>query len=228
MRSMTLRRCTLVAALMAAALPGRVAAQGKFEGIITLSASNPEHTTLMTIWVKNPQVRTQLARNGQASVTYIVDRSGRFLRLMDMHGRKLYMVMPSEQASTVAAAAGSGVKYVATGQSETVAGHPCKYYQILDPNGFHAKDIRYCVTTALGFIDLDPSGGVPAPDKPEAHQQFEDGYFVLKTVKVADGKDIPQWEVTKIEPATVSDTMFVVPAGYTEMRMPGHGGLQDP
>jgi hypothetical protein len=215
-------------ALMIVVLPVHATAQGKFEGIITLSASNSAHTTLMTIWVKNPQVRTQLARNGEGSVTYIVDRNGRFLRLMEMHGRKMYMVMPSEQASTVAAAAGSGVKYVATGQSETVAGYPCKYYQILDPNGFHAKDIRYCVTTALGFIDLDLSGRIPAPDKPEAHQQFEDGYFVLKAVKVADGKDIPQWEVSKIEPASVSDTLFVVPAGYTEMRMPGEGGQQDP
>jgi hypothetical protein len=53
--------------------------------------------------------------------------------------------------------------------------------------------------------------------------KFPNGFFPLRLTVTEGGKVTTDMVVTAIERRALADDMFTVPAGFTEMRMPGMG-----
>jgi hypothetical protein len=66
-----------------------------------------------------------------------------------------------------------------------------------------------------------PLGGGMSEDWARYAAQFKDGFFPLKMEKVEGDKRKLVMEVTKIEPQSLSDELFTVPADFQKMNMPG-------
>jgi hypothetical protein len=205
-----------VAALAAAPLPARLAAQATFEGVVTYVASTDRHL-VATMWVKGTQVRIESPGSSHGPRTIIRDRDGRILILRDAAKQYVVMGAPPPPAGAVA----SMRTYVPTGKRETVAGQPCAYYRIAIPRGDgmgarSLSDEALCIGTALGFVGLGPTGPLTRDDELAARSQFRDGFMILKTER----NGAPLAEAARIEPTAVSDDRFAPPAGFTMIRSP--------
>ncbi len=198
------RKTFLSAAVFTATLTTGLAAQGRFEGVITMKVGMAKGPGVEThLYLKGSQSRIE--RSGAPGVL-IRDSNGRLMTVMD--GAKRYVVF--------GAAPVSGLKFEATGKSETVAGYACKYYKVIH-TGKKQEDTEACVTSALGFVGLG-IGDSQGLDERALKSQFGDGFLVLK---VLDSKGATSTEVIKVERRVLSDAMFAPPAGYSETKLTG-------
>ncbi len=197
------------AGLMAALLPAGLAAQGTFEGVITYQGGAGGGNG-RTVWVKNGLMRVETVGGRAGSGTAIRDAQGRLLMLVE--SRHEYVVMTNGFVHRMPLPT-----FVATGRKETVAGYPCEYYATRYP-GEKEGEGQACVTTSLGFMPMGPAGPIVPADERALHAQFHDGFVMLKVVDAA-GRVIS--EATKVERTHVSEERFTLPAGYTEISLPG-------
>jgi hypothetical protein len=198
-----------------ALLPGMPAAQGAFEGVITATTIDDgarSQQIQQIMHFKGARSRIEMNFDGERG-TIIRDGNGRLLSLIDE--TRQYMVFPELSDDDD----DDAPRFVATGQSETVAGYSCQYYRIEDPTGIQDGDVS-CVTTALGFVGFGGTGPIAAADEQAIRAQFKDGFMVLKTL---DAGGAAEFEVTKVERTAVSDALFEIPPDYTEFTVPGAG-----
>lgn len=181
-----------------------------FEGVITATMMADGERIESIMRVKGSRWRLEMEMDGERGAL-IRDESGRTMTLME--GTRQYVYLPELPGDD------EPLQFTATGQSETIAGYPCRYYRIHDPNGVQDGD-EVCITTALGFVGFGPSGPYSAADERALRQQFADGFLVLKT---RDPQGVIEYEITSIERTAVSDAMFAPPPGYTEIQHPGVG-----
>ncbi len=194
------------AAMLCAGLPAGLAAQVRFEGVVTMMTGMAKGKGVEShLYIKGNQARME---RGGAMGALIRDGNGRLMTVMD--GAKRYAVLGSVPNE-------GGLRFEATGKSESVAGYPCKYFKVTHPSGSGQEDTQACVTSALGFVGLGVGGG-PGLDERALRAQFGDGFLVLK---VLDSKGATSTEATKVERRALSDAMFAPPPGYTEMKLPG-------
>lgn len=199
-------RTLLSAGLVAAMLPAGLAAQGRFEGVITLRTGTTKGNGVEDhLYVKGSRVRLERGEN-----TVIWDQDGRQIAIRN--AARQYVVL-----GTASQTKPSTLRFEPTGRSETVAGYPCKYYKIVDSSDKARASGEGCVTMALGFVKLGPGALVPA-DERTLRGQFRDGFLLLK---VLDQKGVAASEVTQVERRSLSDALFAPPAGYTEMKLRG-------
>jgi hypothetical protein len=204
----------LVSVLAAAGLvllPGMSAAQGAFEGVITATTIDDGARNEQIMHFKGPRSRIEMNFDGERG-TIIRDGNGRLLSLIDE--TRQYMLFPELSDDDDDAS-----RFVATGQSETVAGYSCQYYRIEDPTGIQDGDLS-CITTALGFVGFGGTGPIAAAEERAIRAQFKDGFMVLKTL---DAGGVTEFEVTRVERTAVSDALFEIPPDYTEFTVPGAG-----
>jgi len=178
----------------------------QFEGVITLSA--PGMLDGAKMFYKG--TRARMERPGNLG-TLLIDGSGRIVRLID--ARHQYFVMGNRTGAPQ-----RSPKFESLGKQETVAGLPCSDYRTRDPGGLQDGD-EVCVTSALGFVGL-AFGDVNAQ---AVRDQFPKGFFILKTVT----KKGTVSQVVSIERKALADDLFVPPAGYAEMTLPGLSGRPD-
>ena len=110
-----------------------------------------------------------------------------------------------------------GLRFEATGKSESVAGYPCKYFKVTHPSGSGQEDTQAWRDQRARLRGTGRGGG-PGLDERALRAQFGDGFLVLK---VLDSKGATSTEATKVERRALSDAMFAPPPGYTEMKLPG-------
>jgi hypothetical protein len=60
-----------------------------------------------------------------------------------------------------------------------------------------------------------------AAANPEYAKLYKDGFFPLRITDISKGKAETVMQVTSIEPKSIPASAFEIPAGYTEMKMPG-------
>lgn len=187
--------------------PAGAAAQGTFEGVITAVAITEGERDEMVLRVKGTQWRLEMEIDGDRGVM-IRDRNGRTMSLIE-ESRQFHLFPVPEGED-------EPVQYTATGRKETVAGHPCEYYRIRDPNGLMDGD-QACITNALGFVGFTGAAPLSPADERAIRSQFASGFFILKLL---DSRGGTISTFTNVERTSVSDTMFAPPPGYTELRMP--------
>jgi hypothetical protein len=221
-------RSTLAIAFALAVPATGVAAQA-FEGVVTQKMSAGGMNAEMTVYVKGDKFRQDMSGMGMPGSAVVVDGSKNEIFML-MSEQKMYMRVPAPPPRQ---GEGAAVQFTATGRKETIAGHECEHYTVKADN----TDVDVCVATGLGVF-YGTGGGNPMGGRRggggggdgmsnaamrELARQFKDGFFPLKIQSQTDRGPV-SIEVTKIEKKAVSDDMFVIPEGFTEMRMGGRGG----
>jgi hypothetical protein len=229
------------AVLSAAAwLPGRVAAQTGFNGVITFTdywRDGKPSTFVQTS--KGHKVRLDGMSGQQGAM--IVDGDAKVLTMVEPQQRR-YITMTDEDmkqsqammAPMLEKAKGMNrhaepgkLSFSNTGRTETVAGVPCEvWHGVYTDEGKHEEGDA-CVASGVGFALAELTFANPMVQKGGAgYEQFEQyrqlvsgNKGILKITKIENGKAVPQLEATKIEPRTVSDDAFAPPAGYTEVKL---------
>jgi hypothetical protein len=202
----------LAATVIPSHIPATLAAQKQFEGIITWGSTLAGGRGETVIHVKGVKVRMDISDAQRGAFTSIRDQNGRVLMLNPP--KKAFYVLGN--AKTLL----EPMKYEATGRKETVAGYTCEYYRVLDMHGRNPDDTESCITTALGFAAIGPSGPMSNAEDRSIHEQFRDGFMILKVTH--GGKTGVQ--VLKVEQTAVSDALFAPPSDYTEIKMGGRPG----
>jgi hypothetical protein len=222
---------TLLATLL---IPAAAAAQ-QFEGTVTYQMAGQGMTMEMVHHVRGEQVRQEI--NGpMGMMAVIVDRKAGTATVL-MPAAKTYMKMDMKAMSEQVAAAGMDTtaaqdfEITATGETETIAGIRCEHY-VMDQG--EVGKVNICAAKGMGFYMAGGSTPGQGPgisaggDWAERAAQrlrarFKEGFFPLKMT--FDGPQGPiTMTVTNLERKRIAEDMFVIPAGFTEMKMPGSGG----
>jgi hypothetical protein len=221
----TVRLVITTGLLFLVAAPGIVSAQKEFEGAVTMNMNTAGMSVDVLTLSKAGKVRQEMSMMGQNMVSIIDASAGTGLVLMP--AMQMYMKL---DLKALADQAGNHEmpKITPAGTTETIVGHTCENYNLEMQSG----TMVMCVAKDLGFYtgSLSTQGpGAGGNASMQAYmdvfkQTFKDGFFPLKMTMSAEGQSMTM-TVTRIEPKPVSDDQFKldIPAGYTEMKMPGRG-----
>ena len=220
MRTLRIRTLAAVCAALLST-PAAAVAQATFQGVVTGSfyddAGKPVADYTQSI--KGQRMRMDMELRGM-NVSSLYDVSGETITTL-MHAQRVYMVIDLK-----AAAGQTGTpkppRITATGRTETIAGQHCEHYLLGDD-----QDMDVCAAKGMGFGA--PQGGGPMGRSPanvpgsyeQLARQFKDGFFPLKMEQVRDGQRRLVMQVKTVQRKAVPDATFALPAGYTEMKVPG-------
>ena len=222
----------LPGALLCSLATGGLAAQA-FEGVVTWQMHEKNQQMVQTY--KGGMVRTEMGQGGRQAVM-IMDAAGKKMTMI-MPSEKMYMTMDLSQAGHQMPGMDHGPaktpKITATGKTETIAGRSCEVYRYAEEEG-KPDNMEMCVAKGLGYFMMGSGGGMGvmgrrdpmadvagAASNPEYARLYKDGFFPLRVSKLEGGKAEQMMIVTKLEPKSVDASVFQVPAGYQEMKMPG-------
>jgi hypothetical protein len=229
-----LSRFLAVSALLAAV---QTFAADTFEGKVTLALTADKGRAMtMDYALKGQKVRMDMSAEGNA-MSSIMDMTKQEMIVL-MPDQQMYMVMPMkkavEQAMEKAGADTADIEV--TGKTETILGYKCS--QILVKDKGTVTEIW--AAEGLGaFMGLGGGGqmgggggmfgggkkGGANTAKWEAALKGKGGFPLRVITRDAAGKQSFKMEATKIEPGSVSDSLFSPPAGYQKFDMPGMGGM---
>jgi hypothetical protein len=219
---LTLRVSLIAAALVAAS--SAIASAQDFEGSITIRVKGMPGGGPTKAYVKGVKYRVELSAP-QGEMAIITDpEAGE--TYMVMPARSMYMVMKLSDAEQLADSlvrrnVSGEATLTALGKQEEIAGHRCEYFRFRDAKS--ATDM--CITTGLGVLRGGAwmfGGGMPgrgrAETPPWVRELLRKGAFPLK---VADTTGVPIWEVLALERKSLEASLFVPPANFQRMQMPG-------
>jgi len=218
----------LTGALAATVLALPLAAQTPFQGVVKYRMTSDGRSFDIVYMTKGDRVRTEMEMDGM-QVFMLMD-AGKATMTTVMPDQRMYMTMDlNRMAGRVAQQDTTVPKITRTGRTETIAGHTCEHFLMGDK-----QDVDVCVASGLGYYlggsesqrGRSSGFGLPRAGDPRWRQfreMFADGFFPLKTTMTEGGKVKAEMVATSVEPRTLSDDVFAVPAGFQEMRMPGMG-----
>jgi hypothetical protein len=209
--------------LCAALMAGPLAAQG-FEGAVAYKMTDEKgKVTEMVMSMKGSRLRTDLVAEGQP-MTMLIDGQAQSMKML-MSEQKMYMTMDLKAMKEKSKKHGPP-KITALGTSETIAGRSCENYRVETDDSKN----EFCNTKGLGNF-LSPhnpmgggsSNGLTELDDEVYQTHFKDGFFPLRVTELKGDKRRVVMEATRVEPKSFDASYFEVPAGFTEMKMPGMG-----
>jgi hypothetical protein len=218
-----LRGAMLATALLAAS--SSIVRAQDFEGIITAKVKGMPGGGEMKTYLKGGKYRMEISVPGQGAMVIIADPTAGETYMV-MPAQSMYMVIKMADAERMADSlvrrnVSGETSLTATGKQEEIAGHSCEYYRFRDAKS--ATDM--CIATGLGMFRGGASlfgGGMPGRGRTEtpawAKELMRKGAFPLK---VTDTTGVPIWEVTALEKKRLESSLFVPPANYQRMQMPG-------
>jgi hypothetical protein len=214
-------------------IPAPAAAQG-FEGTVTWQMEKGQ----MAQTYKGTQVRTEMSGGGREGVM-IMDNSAKTMTML-MPSDKMYMVMnlrDSDQGGDHSDR--KPPKITPTGKTETIAGRTCEVYLYAE-NPDKPANKEMCVAKGMGYFmggSAGPMGGMGMARQgqgadisaiaanPEYRRLYQDGFFPLRISRIKGDSVTTQMIATKIEPKSVDASLFQVPSGFQEMKMPAGMGM---
>ncbi|HEX6537017.1 MAG TPA: DUF4412 domain-containing protein [Gemmatimonadaceae bacterium] len=201
-----------------ALLPAAAAAQGDFEGTVTMRLQQGHE---MQYSMRGGKIRVDMSGQGR-QMAMIMDPATH-TAIMLMPAQQMYMQMPMHDMEGAIAEHREKYQLTRTGKSEVVAGHECAYWHVHEKGGDASDDADVCIASDLGkfFAFQNPMRRGAAPAW-QSSLRDADG-FPLKIVEVRDGQPVTTLEVTKIERKSLAPAMFEAPAGYRKMEMPNMG-----
>ena len=194
-------------------------------------------------YTKGQMVRLELNQGQQTGMSpgaVIVDGSTGNMTIL-MTAQKMYM-QANLSAAGGAAGAGSGSQAPATqftvtpGGTETIAGETCQDYTIsgVNPRTGKSGSGIVCATTGLGVINpFKQGGGNPFARMLQNNPQMAaltnalnqvNGKAILRASGMSGNPNAVDVLVTKVDPTSPPDSLFKVPAGYTQFQAPGGMG----
>jgi hypothetical protein len=208
-------------------ITGPLAAQG-FEGTVSFRIADLKNEMIQHY--KGGKVRTEGMGEGW----------------MLMEAGTIRMVLPKERMVVVMDGGGKHdhgkkgkeAKVTALGTSETIAGKSCENFRIEDEEVHEV-----CVAKGMGFFMFGkPSGPMGrgagrGPNIPDfttggtgaagggLPPMLKDGFFPLRITEIKGTKREVQMEATKIDATSLDASLFEIPTGFNEMRMPAMPGM---
>ncbi len=217
-------------ALGTALFASPLAAQG-FEGIVSYKMFGMNgKSSEMTTSIKGSHVRTAMIAEGQ-EMTMLLDGQSSTMTMI-MAEQKMYMTMDlkgaADRALRMKPADVTPPKITPLGTTEIIAGRSCENFQVETEK----SKAEFCNTKGMGnfMTARSPMGGGTSPlgdlDNVAYRAYFKDGFFPLRVSSYENGTRKVVIEATRIEPKALDAALFQVPAGYTEMKMPGGMGAR--
>ncbi len=207
-----------------------VAAQ--FEGTVTYAVGARQ--TPMTQTMKGSRVRTEMQGERGGRGAMIMDMSAQTMTMV-MDEQKMYMKMDlKERMEDMDKGEHKMPKITDMGKTETIAGRTCSVYRMATEEG-KPDNMEVCAAKGMGFFMGGGRGPMgrgrgDGPEiatlmaNPEFAKLYKDGFFPLRLSRIRDGNVTTQMIATKIEAKSVDASVFEVPAGYQEMKMPAGMG----
>jgi hypothetical protein len=203
-------------------LAAPLAAQA-FEGVVAYKMPSEKKASDLTMSIKGPNIRTEMSSAGR-TMTMLMDRQAQSMTML-MPDEKIYMTMDLKAAGErTKRIEHAPPKITALGTSETIAGRTCQNYLVETAK----SKMEYCNAEGLGnfMMPRNPMGAGPSNEVPDLQNEayrayFKDGFFPLRMVNLKGDKRSIMMEATRVEPMPLDAALFTVPAGFTEMKMPG-------
>jgi hypothetical protein len=211
--------------LCAALMAGPLAAQG-FEGSVAYKMTDEKgKVSDMVMSMKGSKMRTDVVAEGQP-MTMLIDGQEQAMKML-MSEQTMYMTMDLKAMTEKMKSKKHGPpKITALGTTETIAGRSCENYRVETDDSKN----EFCNSKGLGnFLSpRNPMGGGPSNGLTELDEDiyrtyFKDGFFPLRVTELKGDKRRVIMEATRVEPKSLDASYFEVPAGFTEMKMPGMG-----
>jgi hypothetical protein len=114
--------------------------------------------------------------------------------------------------------------FKATGKSETIAGQECEHYVYTTVG----MNFDMCIASGLGFMPFAHPGGMGGRGGSPGmgsnamaawRARFVEGFVPVAMEMTSDAGNMTM-RATVIEKKAVSDDLFQIPDGFTEMQMP--------
>lgn len=214
--------CLAIACLLTATAT-RLSAQG-FNGVIQFLSyeGHPDAPDTMTQITKGSKIRFE--GMGDQGGAMIMDGDKRIILLPD---QKKWIAMPAnfggkETAEESIKHRGTAVK---TGKIETIAGIPCEdwHYKGTKDDGT-PEEGDACIAKGAGVMINRLSGGMVGKMFSAGGQGLAEAMKNGGGIMKITDKGRVVLVAVKAQATSVPDAMFLPPAGYTEMTMPGMGG----
>ncbi|HWA16886.1 MAG TPA: DUF4412 domain-containing protein [Gemmatimonadales bacterium] len=218
----------LTAATIAGTMLWSMPLAAQFEGTIDMTMGSKSKAKV-TQSLKAGHSRTEMTQSGTSMVM-----------LMDVGGKEVTMLMPEHQMYMKMSLKDDAMKpdkgdakppkITDTGKTETIAGKTCSVYRMAEEAG-KPETMEICAAKGMGFFAMGAPAGpmgknpfgnaIEAAANPEYVKLFKDGFFPLRITDISKGTPETVIVVDAINPKPIPDAAFQVPAGYTEMKMPG-------
>lgn len=209
-----------------------------FEGDISariVEASRPA-PQVMTLQLKADKIRFNAdakGAGGQPVSGILLLKEKKMITVLDAQKKYIEMdlggVGPGAMhgfppaAGAGSASAATPPKIEKTGHHETIAGHDCEDWNVVDANGHKAL---LCMASDVGTFDFGGMGASSFVPDFVKHAIFGGDVFPLKLVDYdSAGKERTHVEVTSIERKPEADALFAPPAGYTKLDMGNLGAM---
>lgn len=206
-------------------VPAPLAAQ-EFEGVLLMRAKGMPGGT-MKGYVKSGKYRMEISVEGRGDMVIIADPAAGETYMV-MPSQSMYMVMKMADMergvdSLIRREVGEGATLTPTGKKEAVAGRSCEVFRYKDSR----SEMDLCLARELGAFKGAEAffGGRMTPGRtpqapPWVREMLRQGAFPLK-VSETSGEVI--WEVLSMEKRELEAALFVPPANFRRMEMPGFG-----
>lgn len=234
-------RTLIASSALPVVLAAGALAQTPFEGAVTFRTTVEGKTIESTYYNKGQRQRQEFVMGGNTAVSITDFATGSSMTLIP--AQKKYMVMNYKAMAEALGPMADAMKdpkkkpavtipkIVATGKTETIAGHSCQHYTLTTDDGM-AMD--FCVAKGMGTFGAGmgapgagaagSAGAMADPRFRELMTTFKDGFFPLRTSMSKGGKIVMVSEAVKIVRKPLSNDLFGPPAGYTELKIPGFPG----
>jgi hypothetical protein len=211
--------------LCASLAAGPLSAQG-FEGSVTYKMTNEKgKVSEMVMSMKGPKMRTDLQSEGHP-MTMLIDGPSQTMKML-MTEQKMVMSMDLKgMQERKRSKKHTPTKITPLGTGETIAGRSCENYLVETEDSKN----EVCNSKGLGYFlsPHNPMGGGPSNGLADLDDEiysryFTEGFFPLRVTEIKGNKRRVVMEATQVERKSLDASYFEVPAGFSEMKMPGMG-----
>jgi hypothetical protein len=222
-----LRPRLLTASLALASTLGLQAAD--FEGTIDLSIKEGRQSHQLTYATKAGQLRITMDGGPMGQLNSIIDiAGGKILILMDAQSMYLEMPIAGQIETAINDRTADAAQMKRSDETMKILGYTCHKYTFDEDDG----PVEIWATDQLGQFVAMPKGNPmqPTPTK-KSWDQFIAGDFFPMRILALDKKGMERmrWDLTKVTPKTLPESLFSVPTHYRKLdmgaMMQGLGGL---
>jgi hypothetical protein len=208
----------IITSLLILLVTANTYSQGSFEGKVGYKINSDGETTAMDYYIKDNFIKMDVGEASEGASMIFDTKESKMIVIMDE--QQMYMEMPvninQELKSKEEKLKG---EFKQTGETKDILGYKCEQWIYKDEE----NEIESWMTTELGsfvFMANPMSGGT---DKPEWQTKLEQGGYFPLSVTVRESIDTPAttMEVTSIEKKSLDKSMFIPPADYQKLEMPG-------
>ena len=192
--------------------------QEGFEGKVTVKLVNDGETHFMDYLAKGSKFRMEMKDEESGGEVAMIMDTKDLKMITIMPEQKMYMEYPLKQVMEKhkGEMKEEMEKIRITDEKKEINGFACTKV-VSEDDG---KNVEAWVTKELGnfmFFQSPMGGG----DMPDWYSEFSDaGFFPILVIEKDGDEEESRWEVTSAEKKSLSDDLFVAPAGYQKMEIP--------